>query len=308
MLSPGWHPITRTSLLADSWPLGSVAKHPKETALSILLAFLSATLGGISDFAGGTLSRRLPALVVVASSQLVGAVIIWCFILSTSAYRAPLNYLGWAVGAGVTLAVGLACFYAALARGTMSVVASVAALGVVVPLLWALVAGETPTSVQLVGVVLGIFGIVASCGPELPKSGKRSALGLAAIAGASIGAALTLTAQGSQSDVVMTSGVTKLTIVGALFTMVLVGGPTARPTHRDWGLILLIAGADLGAGLAFGWASAHGLLSLVSVITSLYPIVTVILARAIDKEHLQSSQKLGVACALLGAVLIAGPS
>ncbi|MGZ4591114.1 MAG: EamA family transporter, partial [Actinomycetes bacterium] len=141
--------------------------------MAALLALLSSLLWGSADFVGGTLSRRLPATVVVGASQAAGLVAITVVAALAGALGAPLGYLPWAVGAGLAGLIGLVCFYAALAAGTMGVVSPIAALGVVVPVVVGLARGERPGALQLVGITIAVAGVVLASGPEL--SGRAGA-------------------------------------------------------------------------------------------------------------------------------------
>ncbi len=131
------------------------------------LALLSSGLWGSADFFGGLMSRRLPPIAVVAWSQTSGLVLGLVVATVTGAWGDPAGWLPWAVLAGVSGALGLVAFYAALASGTMGVVSPIAALGAVVPVLAGVVAGEQPTGLQTAGIVVALLGAVLASGPEL---------------------------------------------------------------------------------------------------------------------------------------------
>ncbi|MDP9182858.1 MAG: EamA family transporter, partial [Actinomycetota bacterium] len=122
--------------------------------MSVALALLSSLLWGGSDFLGGTASRRLAAIVVVGASQLVALVLL--VPLAVTVGERP-DHLWAGVAAGLTVTAGLAAFYAALAAGTMGVVAPIAATGAVVPVVVGLVGGESPAAVQLAGIVVALL-------------------------------------------------------------------------------------------------------------------------------------------------------
>lgn len=273
--------------------------------MTVLLALLSAILGGASDFAGGTISRRLPPQLVVGASQLAGGLFIAGVAVMSGALHDPSGYVGWGVGAGATLGIGLVSFYAALAAGTMSVVAPIAALGVGVPFAWGLVSGEAPSSIQLLGVLLGVAGIALVCGPEISAAAVSRSLLLAAVAGVSLGASMAMTAQGAQISVIMTVGVSKLTVLVPLCCLALLKGTVGKVMAPDVLVFLLIAASDVGATLSFAFASTRGLISLVAVIASLYPVVTVLLARVFQHERMSSSQTVGIVSSMVGVACIA---
>jgi len=284
--------------------------------VAVVLALLSSVLWGASDFLGGLLSRRRAAGLVVGASQAVGLVAITLVALPAGAFDDPTGYLPWAVGAGIAGLVGLVCFYAALASGTMGVVSPIAALGVVVPVLVGLARGERPETVQLVGIAVAIVGVVLASGPELAgRAGVRPVL-LAAVAALGFGLALLFIAEGSRSSTLMTLVTMRATSVSvAALALVLAvrrvsGGRLERHRLRldrpDLLLVAVIGIGDVGANLAFGLASTRDDVSIVAVLGSLYPVVTVLLARVVLRERLGSAQSAGVALALGGVALIAG--
>jgi drug/metabolite transporter (DMT)-like permease len=281
--------------------------------VSAVLALLSSVLWGSADFFGGILSRRLPAVVVVASSQLAGLVAVAVVAVAAGAFNSPTGYLPWAVAAGLTGVIGLVAFYAALAAGTMGVVSPIAALGVVVPVVVGIAQGERPGALQVVGITVAIAGVVLASGPELSGRAGVRPLVLAVVAAFGFGGALLSIAKGSRDSTVMTlltMRVTSVTVVGVAVAVLAVrarraGAPRGpRLEARDVAFLALVGVADAAANLTFGWASTRGLVSVVAVLGSLYPVVTVLLAWVLLHERLGRLQTLGVAGALVGVVLI----
>ena len=135
--------------------------------MAALLALGSSVIWGSADFLGGLLTRTRSAYVVVAGSQAFGLLAIAIVALVTGDWREPVGYLPWAVGAGLSGAVGLVAYYAALSSGTMGVVAPIASMGAVVPVILGIAGGEHPSWVQLLGIVLALLGVAAASGPEL---------------------------------------------------------------------------------------------------------------------------------------------
>ena len=278
--------------------------------MSVVLALLSSVLWGGADFLGGTISRRRAAALVVGTSQLAGLVAITLVAVPAGALDSDTGYLPWAVGAGLAVLVGLVCFYAALAAGTMGVVSPVAALGVVVPVLVGLLRGERPGVLQVVGIVAAVGGVVLASGPELSgRAGARPLL-LAAVAAVGFGLALLFIAEGSRTSTLMTLLVMRLTSVSVLAVALAVAlrrVDRGRLTldRRDAALVTVVGLGDAAANLAFGLASTRGLVSVVAVLGSLYPVVTVLLAAVLHGERLRSVQTAGVVGALGGVAMIA---
>jgi drug/metabolite transporter (DMT)-like permease len=269
-----------------------------------MLALLSSFMWGTGDFFGGTLTRRRPALAVVSASQAAGFALVLVIAVATGAYRDPLGWLPWSVGASVTGFTGLLLLYAALAEGTMGIVSPVAALGVLVPLAVGLLAGDVPAPVQLIGIVLAVVGLVLASGPELSgQAGVRPVM-MALGAAVMFGVAMTFIAAGSRTSVVMTMtgmrGVSTLIALGAAVATRSVGG--LRPP--DVPLLVVVGGLDVLANLTYGLATTLGLLAIVAVLGSLYPVFTVVLAAVFHHERMRAVQYAGVTVALLGVALI----
>lgn len=278
--------------------------------MAVFLALLSSLLWGSADFLGGTISRRRMAVLVVVTSQAAGLVGIALVALFAGAFDDPTDYLWWAVGAGLAGMLGLVCFYAALAMGTMGVVSPIAALGVVVPVLVGLARGERPATIQLVGITIAVLGVVLASGPELSgRAGARPLL-LAALSALGFGLALLFIAEGARTSTLMTlvtmrvTSVTVLAVALASAARRLARGRLSLD-RRDVALVTVTGMADVAANLTFGLASTRGLVSVVAVLGSLYPVVTVLLARVIHAERLGAAQTVGVAGALGGVALIA---
>jgi len=127
---------------------------------ALIISLTSAFSWGVSDFLGGLTSRRLPVLGVLAVSQPVGLVLIGLTVLLFGADPISADKFAIAALAGAASLAGLWAFYAAMAMGTVSVVAPVASLGVVVPIAVGLARGDAPAAIQLVGLVPAIAGVV----------------------------------------------------------------------------------------------------------------------------------------------------
>lgn len=282
--------------------------------MSAVFALLSSCLWGLSDFLGGTASRRLPVPTVLGVSQLIALLLLVPIAAATGALDAPRSYVLPAVAAGAVALAALAMFFRALSIGTMGVVAPVAALGVAVPVLVGLARGETPSSWQLLGIAVAVLGVVLASGPELSGRGVGGAPALLLAGGAAVGFGLLLllVAQASKGDageVVMTlltmrlTSVTLLTVL--LFAFVRRRGWDLSLTRADLPLLVLMGVADAAANGTYAIATRGSLLSVASVLASLYPVVTAVLAYRLLGERLKPIQLGGVAAALVGVALLA---
>lgn len=272
--------------------------------MTSLLALASSAVWGTSDFIAGVVSRRIAALAVVGWSQGIGALALTVLVLLR---LEDLTWSGWplwavvASGAGVT---GLVSFYSALSSGSMGVVAPIATLGVLVPVLAGLALGERPGLVTWLGMVLAIVGVVLASGPEITGAVSTRPLVLAVVAAVGFGVTLLAIDRGSRSSVLLTLwGMRTVSAVGFAVVLLVVGA-SGGARLRDAPVLTVIGLGDLGANALFGLASSMGRVSVVSVLGSLYAIVTMTLARVILGERLRWVQRLGSLLAVAGAAVI----
>src|SRR3954447_6111302 len=272
--------------------------------MAVLLALLSSGLWGSADFLGGLLSRRIAAYAVVGASQAAGLGVATIAAVITGGFSSPLGWVVPSVLAAVSGALGLVVFYIALASGTMGVVSPIAALGAVVPVVGGLLAGEHPSTLASAGIVLALIGAVAASGPELQGSAGARPVVLAALAGTGFGLAMLFIARGAQTDAVMTMWGMRLTSVTGFAILALVTRNLGRIRPADGWPVLAVGVGDVSANLLFGFSSRLGYVSVTSVLASLYPVATVLLARAVLHERLLRVQYVGVAAALAGVALV----
>ena len=277
--------------------------------MAILLALMSSAMWGTSDFCGGTLSRRRPAIAVVTLSSVIGVTAVAIAGAATGKFEAGTGYVGWGLLAAVAGSVGIVAFYQALATGTMGVVAPIAALGVVVPVVVGLAQGNRPGTAQDIGIAVAIVGVVLASGPELQRGEDSRAaarpLLLAGVAAVGFGVVFVALAHGAESSTVMTLLVMRATSAVVMTGLSLATATSLRFARSEIPLLLVVGLFDLGANVTFAYASRHGLLAVVSVLSSLYPAVTVVLARLVHAERLARIQLVGVIGAVSGVVLIA---
>lgn len=276
--------------------------------MSVALALLSSLLWGAADFLGGTATRRLPSAVVVGGSQAVALV---CLLPLALLFGARPDHLLVGCLAGLAGVLALGAFYAALAGGTMGVVAPIAALGALLPLAVGLVRGESPSGLQVAGIVVAILGVVLTSGPELSGGASARPLVLACSAALGFGLVSVLLADGAKGPsgaVVVTLLVMRATSVGVLLLAFVVAAGRGFRTGvvaGDLRLLAAIGIGDAGANACFSVATRSGLLSVVSVLGSLYPVVTILLARQLQAERLLPLQVVGSLGALGGVALLA---
>ncbi len=270
------------------------------------LALFAAISWGASDFVAGLISRTLRPVVVVAWSQAVGCLAM-CVVVAVQGLPETgfSGWAPWAVLAGIAGSLGLLCFYAALASGTMGVVAPIAALGGGIPVALGVASGETPSSLAWVGIAVALIGVVLASGPELQLGVGTRSVALAALAAVGFGVALFCLDRGSRVSVVHTMWGMRVTSVLGYAVLALAVRSLGGVGVRRWPVLALVGLGDLLANLLFAVASSSGLVSVAAVLGSLYPVVTILLARKVLGERLRPIQQFGVGVALLGIVALA---
>ena len=276
--------------------------------MASLLALFSSLLWGTSDFYGGKLSKKHPALAVTGASQAIGLVIgVIIVLVSTSWIKPDLSWDGYflsGVMAGSLGFIGLVAFYSGLATGRMGVVAPISAMSVVIPITIAFINGEQPTSLQILGMSIALLGAVCASGPEIKGGLAVRPIILAVIAACGFGGAVTFIAKGSTTSAIMTMTTMRLTtFIVALFLFIRfrsVGGLS----KKDLPILILIGGADFAGNLLLGVATTKGLVSVAVVLGALYPIITALLAYKFLNEILHKIQYLGIAFAITGVAFI----
>jgi uncharacterized membrane protein len=271
--------------------------------LAIVLGLGSSMGWGVADFLGGVASRRASALGVVAVSQLAGLTVLAVILALRGDGPPPAAELGLGAAAGAVGAVGLAAFYRALAVGSMSLVAPIAALGAVIPVAIGLAGGDRLGPATAVGLPLAIGGAALMGRARGPAS--RRGLGLAVVAAVGFGLFFALLAPAAEHDVVWAATMARVASVPTVVAAAAVSGAGLALPRRVVPVVLLAGLLDAGANVSFAAASQRGLVSVVAVLGSLYPVVTVALARAVLDERVGRAQAAGVAAALTGVVLIA---
>ena len=273
----------------------------------LALALASSVVWGAADFAGGSLTKRLPTFGVTLISQAAG----FAALLVAVAIRGEIGPRSFALGlcAGLGGGVGLAAFYRALSLGTMSVVSPVAACGAAVPVVIALATGERPSALALGGAVVALSGaVLASVEERHGESPERSrAIALAVVAAVALGLFVYFLGLGSREGDPLSTLVGAR--VGSLSVLLLLAAALRAPLRIGRASLPAVAGvglADVAANALFALATGYGLLSLVAVLGSLYPVVTVLLAHVLLHERLTRKQKAGITIALAGVVAIAG--
>jgi drug/metabolite transporter (DMT)-like permease len=280
--------------------------------MASLLALLSSALWGAADFFGGTLSKKYAPIVVLGMTQAIGLL----FGITLVLFNGDLfganppqafgegGYFFAGALAGISGYIGLICLYAGLSTGRMGVVSPISSLSAVIPLTFALVTGEVLTTAQGIGVVVALAGAFCASGPELSQGLSPKPLFLALGAAAGFGTAMTFMSIGSESSALMTMVMMRATTFLVTITLVIRFRTIGNFTKAEIPVLIFVGIADFSANLLLGVATNFGLVSLVMVLGSIYPIVTALMAYLFLHERLHKVQYVGIALAVAGVALI----
>jgi len=282
-----------------------------DRVLPLALGLLSGLTWGSADFVGGLMSKRMPTAIVMVVSQAAGLVFVAGLVLVLGEPRPEARFLAVGALGGLAGAIGLASLYKGLAVGRMSIVAPTAALSGVVPVLVGFAQGERPGPLQLAGMaVAGLGVLLAVRAPEPreapPRVTSTTGIGYALLAALFLGLFVTsLDASGEASAAWASLMVRVVSVPLFLIAALATARDTRRLLPREVGILAGVGLLDNGANIMFAVASQEGLLSLVAVLGSLYPVSTVLLARWFLHERLEPLQIVGVTAAFSGVAMIA---
>jgi drug/metabolite transporter (DMT)-like permease len=214
-----------------------------------------------------------------------------------------------AVG-GIAGILALAAFYRGLSIGTMSIVAPISATGAAVPVAVGLAGGDRPGPAVVAGIALAMVGVVLAAREGAPEGSRAAAVArrsvlLALVAGLGFGAFLVGMDASADAGVMWALLAARTASFSLLVGVVLAARAEVPRETRTVGLIAGVGLLDLGANACFAAAATEGLLSVAAVLASLYPVVTVLLARAVLGEQVRRVQEAGIVAAVVGVVLIA---
>ncbi len=277
---------------------------------AIPLSLLAALCWGGADFIGGVLSRRNPVTVVLLIVFGVGLALALVAALASGQPLPSGRAVLFALLGGILGSTGLGLFYLAMSLGKLGVVAPIAASGVALPVIVGVAGGESLATLVAVGLGLTVTGIILtsieSSEEEIheDRSGGRRVVGISLLAAVGMGCFIIFARVPYEESVPWTLVLTRSVAVPVLLVVVL-AGRKSRPSPRDGSLAAVGGTFDVAATAFIGLALGTGALSIVAVLSSLYPVVAVFLAFVILRERLRPLQAVGATLALTGVVLIA---
>src|SRR3954447_9520068 len=270
--------------------------------LGILLGLAASVSWGVGDFISASRTRFISVLAVLVCSQAVGFIWIGGVALVAQEPVPAARYILFSVLGAIAGTIGLACFLRGMAVGKISLVAPIAAMAAVVPVVVGIATGDRPSTLQGAGMVIALAGAVLASRERDPDGGGGSKLAagvlLAAASAFAWGWFFLAIDVASDGGAVWASLVNRATSMTILLVAAIFLRPKLRDARPHLGLLAIAGTLDVSANLMFAAASTKGLVSLVSVTGSLYPVVTVMLARVILHERVERVQELGIAAAI----------
>jgi drug/metabolite transporter (DMT)-like permease len=244
---------------------------------------------------------------VLLVSQAPTLVLITALVAVRGVRVAPGPWIAAGVLAGLVGLVGLGAAYRGMAIGVVSVVSTIAATGPIIPLVVGLIIGERPTALQFGGMALALGGIgLLAFDRKSEGNGRRlvPGVGLALLAALGFGLFLVAIRYASRPDPLYGVLAVRTGSVGALLLLGIILRSRVRVSRPDLAALGAVGVLDVSADVFFAFATTLGLLSIVSILSSLYPVATVLLARIVLQERIARLQQAGVVLALAGVALI----
>jgi drug/metabolite transporter (DMT)-like permease len=273
--------------------------------LTPLLLALGASLAwGVADFTGPLVSRTFGALRILFWAQVGGVIGIAIAVGARAEGPAGPGVL-FAIAAGICGTLGLYAYYRGMQIGAMSVIAPIAGVSAVIPVAFGIATGDSPSPWQIAGIAAALVGVVLASIEH--REGTRrlaSGVGLALLAALGFGLYFPWMHAAGKVDFWWASLIFRSTALLVVTAAVTAGRTELRLSPRVLAIAVAVGLGDTLGNVLFAASSAHGLVSLTSVLASLYPIVTVLLAAAVLHERIAPMQKAGVALTLAGVVLI----
>lgn len=272
---------------------------------AILLGLVSAASWGAADFSGGVATRRTNVYTVIIFSQLVGIVILIGLAVLLSAHLPASGDIILGSIAGISGAIGLIFLYRGLAGGSMAIVAPIAALvTAIIPVFFGIINEGLPSVSQLLGFILALTGVWL-----ISQTGSKSKISVQeithpVIAGFFFGLFFILIDQLSGNAILWPLAAARIASVIVMIVIALTMRRRELPAVSQVPIIALAGLLDVGGNVFFALATTFGRLDIASVLASLYPASTVLLAYTFLKERLTIWQWFGISLALVAVALI----
>jgi drug/metabolite transporter (DMT)-like permease len=270
----------------------------------IVLGLISAITFGAADFGGGWTSRRAPLLGVVLGTQIVGMVIAAAIFAARAEPLPSPADLAWSVVAGIAGLVGVTALYRGLAVGRMGVVAPVTGvIGASIPVVVGVLTEGRPSGYVAAGIGLALVAVVLVS--RVPgEHGQRSGIELAVGAGLAIGVFNTSLGQISDGAAFGPLAVIRLIDVAIVGVAIVAIRRPWRVARNALPAVLLVGVLDMAGNASYLLATQVGELAIAAILSSLYPVSTVVLAALLLRERVTGSHAVGIVTAVAAVVLI----
>ncbi|HZR55438.1 MAG TPA: DMT family transporter [Terriglobales bacterium] len=271
---------------------------------SIVFSLGAVATWGVADFTGGYAARRANAYVIATIAHASAMILVITLAISThAAFPSRMSVL-WSLAAGLSGGAALAFFYRALATGKMGLTAPVSAvLGAAVPTAFTIVTEGAPGALRIAGFVLAGIGIWLISRTQ--DNTRPDGIGLALLAGVGFAGFFLCTKQAGNASSFWIAAFAKAASLGLTIPIVLLGR-SFRNIYRPSARLAVLAGClDVTGSVLFIRASQTGRLDTAVVLSSLYPVVTVLMAKIILQEHFTRWKAIGMVAALLAVPMIA---
>jgi len=260
---------------------------------------------GTSDFLGGYAARRANAFLLTTIAHLGGLLLVLTLAFVAHAQFPSERSVLWASAAGLSGGGALALFYRALASGRMGLTAPVAAvLGAAIPTIFGMITQGIPGAVHIVGFFMAAMGIWLISRAE--DGASPEGIGLAALAGVGFAGFYILISQAKDGSALWLAVFSRAGALVVTALIVLLQRSFRDITAAGVRLGVFAGCLDVSGSVLFVRAIQTGRLDSAVVLTSLYPAVTVLLARLILHEHFTRWKAVGMFAALLAVPMIAG--
>jgi len=274
--------------------------------MGVVLGLAAALLYGSSDFAGGAAARRFGSLRVTFIGSIVAVAATWAMLLALGGPGPSVRAVGWGLASGVAGDVGTLVLYRGLARGQMSVVGPVSAVGAaVVPVVAGLALGERPGLLALVGVGVSLPAIVLVAGDGSVRGKLSAGLAEGLVAGLCFGILFIGLAQAGRGAGLWPVACEQTTTLVVTLAVAVKSRQPLRIPLREAGLTVFAGASGMAATVAYLYATHFSMLAVAAVLVSLYPGVTVLLARVLLHERFGPAQRAGLGLCALAVVAIA---
>lgn len=251
-------------------------------------------------------ARRGPVFGVVLVAQLVGMALAAVFFVIRGEPLPALSDVGWAIAAGIAGSIGLTSLYHGLATGRIATVAPLTGiLAAAIPVLAGWVLQGTPAAIQVIGILLAVVAVVLVSTSADPQGDRPSGLRFGLLAGAGFGLFNVFASRFTDGSVFGPLVVVRLVEAAAVGLVIVLARRPWRLRRPVVGIAMAVGVGDMAGNAFFILAAQAGRLDIAGVLSSLYPVTTIILATVVLHERVTRSHAVGIVLAAVAIVLIA---